>query len=158
MCSIKSMTIDTSAFSTRQIEDLMSYLSELESVARYKSLKNTDTSPKLTTDQAHDDMIRAVLDAPEPFWQDEDGNPSDDAISEAAILFAEHEALVDKFKEDWFKQFRITAQVIREKHGCDRFQELVQDLKTLANGVSYDELHNYPEQQEKMIFRILSEL
>ena len=154
MCSIKSMTIDTSAFSTRQIEDLMSYLSELESVARYKSLKNTDTSPKLTTDQAHDDMIRAVLDAPEPFWQDEDGIEK----LEQSELFAQHEALVDKFKEDWFKQVRITAQVIREKHGCDRFQELVQDLKSLANGVSYDELHNYPEQQEKMIFRILSEL
>lgn len=158
MCSIKSLTIDTSTFSTQQVEHLMACISEIETEVRYKSLKNIDTSPKLTTDQAHDDMIRAVLDAPEPFWKDEDSNPSDDAISEAAILFAKHEALVDKFKEDWFKQFRITAQVIREKHGCDRFQELVQDLKSLANGVSYDELHNYPEQQEKMIFRILSEL
>lgn len=154
MCSIKSMTIDTSAFSTRQIEDLMSYLSELESVARYKNLKNTDTSPKLTTNEAHDDMIRAVLDAPEPFWEDEDGIKK----IEQGELFAQHEALVDKFKEDWFKQFRITAQVIREKHGCDRFQELVQDLKSLADGVSYDELHNYPDRQEQMILRILSEL
>lgn len=154
MCSIKSLTIDTSTFSTQQVEHLMACISEIETEVRYKSLKNTDTSPKLTTDQAHDDMIRAVLDAPEPFWKDEDGIEK----IEHSELFAEHEALVDKFKEDWFKQFRITAQVIREKHGCDRFQELVQDLKALANGVSYDELHNYPEQQEKMIFRILSEL
>lgn len=154
MCSIKSLTIDTSTFSTQQVEHLMACISEIETEVRYKGLKNIDASPKLTTDQAHDDMIRAVLDAPEPFWEDEDGIEK----VEQGELFAQHEALVDKFKEDWFKQFRITAQVIREKHGCDRFQELVQDLKTLANGVSYDELHNYPEQQEKMIFRILSEL
>lgn len=154
MCSIKSLTIDTSTFSTQQVEHLMACISEIETEVRYKSLKNTDTSPKLTTDQAHDDMIRAVLDAPEAFWEDEDGIKK----IEQGELFAQHEALVDKFKEDWFKQFRITAQVIREKHGCDRFQELVQDLKSLANGVSYDELHNYPDRQEQMIFRILSEL
>lgn len=150
MCSIKSMTIDTSTFSTRQIEDLMSYLSELESVARYQNLKDTDTSPKLTSNEAHDDMIRAVLDAPEL--------PPPVEETEEARLFAQHEALVDKFKENFSKQFRITSQILREKHGCDHFQELVEDLRKLADGVLYNELNDYPDRQEQMIFRILSEL
>jgi len=152
MCSINSVTVDTSTLSFKQVQDLMSYLEDLKFST---DPKTPDTSTD-TSSINHDDLIRAVLDAPEEV------EPTDDAFDEVEHrreLFKQHRELVESFRNDFGKEFRKVSQLLKEKQTAEEFQTLLDELSYIRGPIiRFQDLDKHPLTLYDMVYCILKAL
>jgi hypothetical protein len=130
----------------------MSYLEDLKFST---DPKTPDTSTD-TSSINHDDLIRAVLDAPEEI------EPTDDAFDEVEHrreLFKQHRDLVESFRNDFGKEFRKVSQLLKEKQTAEEFQTLLDELSYIRGPIiRFQDLDKHPLTFYDMVYCILKAL